>query len=348
LLVLYMLRRGHRAEAGRLLQSLAVLQREDGALPFTFKWPRPDTENVYVRTGAVAWVGYAAAEYLDADRGGPARDRIVRLAHGVANYLLARQIAQPGDPRDGLVLGGIGAFRLDVIDGEVREQYTAGEVAWAATEHNIDAYFFLRDFGKLTGEARFGQAAERIRSALLERGWMSAAGQFVQGFGETELDDAYALDCASWGALFLLAAGDGLRGETALANAEWRYASRDPSSKAHGHRPYAHARLVSNAALAEHLGPLAVRTWDEVNGIWAEGSAGVALANLRFGRSARALQILTDLDEIRAPNGGMPTFTVELPIDFDTLPSLAGTVWSELVRYELLRADGSETLWRRR
>jgi hypothetical protein len=48
---------------------------------------------------------------------------------------------------------------------------------------------------------------------------------------------------------------------------------------------------------------------------------------------------------LRAPDGGLPTFTAEVPVDFDRLPSLAGTVWIELVRYEIER--GAETLWRR-
>jgi hypothetical protein len=348
LLALYMLRRGQREQAASLLQALAALQREDGAIPFTFKWPQPEAANVYVRSGAVAWVGYAATEYLDSDRGGPARDAIVRLAHGVARYLLDRQVASEHDLRDGLVLGGEGSFQLEVIDGQIREHFTPGEVPWAATEHNVDAYFFLRDFGKLTGEARFTHAAERIASALLGRGVMSAAGQLAQGFAQSNLDQAYALDCASWGALLLLAASDTLRAETALANAEWRYAARDAVSGALGHRPYAHAKLIENAALATHFGSLRTRNWDDVEGIWPEGSAGVALANLRLGRPQRAREILRELEKVRKPNGGMPTFTAELPLDFDTLPSLAGTVWIELVRYELDRDARTETLWRRR
>jgi hypothetical protein len=345
LLALYRLRRGQREEAGRLLQALAVLQRDDGSIPFTFHWPKPEADNAYVRSGAVAWVGYAAVEYLDADRAGPAREEIIRLAHGVAKYLMDRQVASSGDARDGLVLGGIGAYELELVDGKARERYTPGEVAWASTEHNIDAYFFLRDFAKLTGEARFAQAAQRIAAALLARGFSAEAGQLVQGLAQTGADEGHALDCASWGALFLLAAGDTLRAETALGSAEWRYLSREPASGALGHKPYAHAAIIANPALATHFANAAVNNWDQVEGVWPEGSAGVALANLRLGRRERAQEILAQLEKLRAPDGGLPTFTAEVPVDFDRLPSLAGTVWIELVRYEIER--GVETLWRR-
>jgi hypothetical protein len=37
-----------------------------------------------------------------------------------------------------------------------------------------------------------------------------------------------------------------------------------------------------------------------------------------------------------------------VPFEFDTEPSLAGTLWVELVRYEVSREAGRELLWRRR
>ena len=246
---------------------------------------------------AVRWHGSATRPSSISTRivAGPAREVIIRLAHGVAKYLMDRQVASPGDPRDGLVLGGEGAYALELIDGEARERYTPGAVAWASTEHNIDAYFFLRDFAKLTGEARFAQAAQRIAAALSARGFSAEAGQLVQGLAQTGPDKGHALDCASWGALFLLAAGDSLRAETALGSAEWRYASREPASGALGHKPYAHAAIIANPALATQFATAGGTRWDQVEGVWPEGSAGVALASLRLGRRARAqaTEILT-------------------------------------------------------
>jgi len=345
LLALYLTRRGERERAASILRGLSELQRADGSLPFTFAWPQPDESAVYLRSGAIAWVGYAAVEYLNAERGGPERERVTELAHRAARYLLGLQ-THAADARAGLVLGGYGRYALEpAASGELRESYVAGAVDWAATEHNVDAYFFLRDLGALSGRAEYTQAATRIRDALIARGWMPAAGQLVRGFQATGADAAYALDCASWGALFLLAAGDKLRAETAFGAAEARYASMHGAAR--GHRPYAHAPLLENRALAQHLrARLPALEWDELQAVWPEGSAGVALAALRLGQVERARVILEGLEPLRDADGGMPTFTVEIPSEMDTAPSLAGTLWVELVRFELGRGAQNPTLWR--
>ena len=134
-----------------------------------------------------------------------------------------------------------------------------------------------------------------------------------------------------------------MRAETAFGAAEARYASTHGS--VHGHRPYAHAPLLENRALAQHL-HLPALEWDELEAVWPEGSAGVALAALRLGQAARASAILDSLEPLRAAGGGMPTFTVVIPSEMDTAPSLAGTLWIELVRYELTRSRDQPTLWR--
>lgn len=347
LLVLHFLRTQRRAEAARVLGALAALQREDGALPFSFAWPTPEPDAVYVRSGALAWVGYAASEYLNAESGGPERAEVLHLAHGVARYLLAHQVLDPSDARAGLVPGGEGSFRVEVERGRVREVYVPGPVQWTASEHNIDAFFFLRDFAELTGDARFGEAAQRIRAALIERAWSPAAGQLARGLDHSGADQAFALDCASWGALFLLAASDRVRAETAFGVADARYRATDARTSAAGHRPYAHAPLIENRALAALMGgALEHAAWDSVQGIWPEGSAGVALAALRLGQRERAEQILNGLEAVRAAHGGLPDFTFAVPFEFDTRASLAGTVWVELVRYELARPADQPTLWR--
>lgn len=347
LLVLHWLRIGERARAAQVLCALAELQYEDGSVPFSFPWPKPENAG-YVRSGATAWVGYAAVEYLDADRAGPSREVIARLAHRAAEYLLARQVNISGDHRDGLVLGGFGTYRYEPgADGGMAERWVPGPIPWASTEHNIDAFFFLRDFARLTGEERFARAADRIRTGLTARGWAAASGQFIRGFTAEALDGWHALDCASWGALLLQAAKDPLRAETALASADVRYASRAPEYGATGHRPYAHAPVFENRALAEHMRKrLPASEWNAIQAVWAEGSAGVALAALRLGRVERARAILDELEKLRAPNGALPTFTVEIPSELDTQPSLAGTLWVELVRFELARGAERPTLWR--
>jgi hypothetical protein len=348
LLALYLMRSGQRPLAGKILAGLATLQRSDGTLPFSFAWPAPDPHELYVRTGAVAWVGYAAVEYLDSEPGGAARAKVVGLAHRLAQYLLDRQVSRPGDTRDGLVLGGYGSYRVELQGGEVREVYAPGEVDWASTEHNIDSYFFLRDFARVTQAKRFEVGADRIRSALLSRGFMPDAGQFVQGFDASRRDVALALDCASWAGLFLLAAGDEALAAVAVRSADTHFASRERQSGVLGHRPYAHAKVVADPKVAARVrAQLPSNQWDAVAGVWPEGSAGVALAQLRLGNRRRAEQILEQLDRMRTKQGGLPTFSMAIPYVFDAEPSLAGTLWVELVRDEFKREDLREMLWRR-
>jgi hypothetical protein len=346
LVVLVLLRADKRERAARVLLGLAALQDADGGLPFSFSLPAPDRAARYERAGAIAWVGYAAVEYLDADAAGPSRDRIVELAHRAARWLLRHQLRAPGDPRDGLILGGAGTMRYDDDGDRVREVLVPGEVPWASVEHNVDSFFFLRGLGRLTGVEDYGAAATRLARALVSRAWDEPHGQFVEGLSPDGRDDTPALDCASWGSLFLAAAGDGARGATALRTADVRYASRDRESGARGHRPYAAGPLFPSAALSRRFARvLHASSWDRVDLVWPEGSAGVALAAWRAGDAARAHAIVRDLERLRADDGSLPTATLEVPFVLDRQPSIAGTAWVELLRFELARPVAQPTLW---
>jgi hypothetical protein len=344
LAALVFMRAGERARAARLLSGMEAVQREDGALPFSFTLPAPDPARFHVRSGTIAWVGYAAAEYLDAEAGGPERDRIASLAHRAAAYLLAHQRDAPEDPRDGLVTGGFGTVVYELDHGALRERFVPGEVPWASVEHNVDAWFFFTRFAKLTGNVVVRSAADRIARALAARAWDPAHGQMVRGFGDRGPDPELALDCASWGALFFHASGDAARARTSADTADRRYASFDPKTRARGHLPHVQGPLLEGRTLSDHLGDrLSVRDWEHLSAVWPEGSAGAALAAARAGRPDRARAILDGLEPLRARDGSLPTFTVEVPFAFDTQPSVAGTAWVELVRFELARGGAAPT-----
>jgi hypothetical protein len=346
LVALALLRAGDRDRAGRVVRGMASLQRPDGGLPFSFTLPAPDDSQPYERSGTVAWAGYAAVEYLDAAPGGDAREDALALAHRAAAYLMSREVARPGDPRDGLVLGGNGTFVYVAAADGVREAYEPGEVAWASVEHNVDTYFFLRALARITGTASYAESASRVARGLRQRAWSPDEGQLAQGFGEQGPDPTGALDCASWGSVFLAADGETARADTAAAVADERYASRDRRSGAHGHRPYAKGPVFDEGALMQqYASQLPAPTWDRLEVVWPEGSAGVAFAALRQGRVERAREILDALEPLRAPDGSLPTATIEVPYILDTRPSIAGTAWVELVRFELSRPKGRPTLW---
>jgi hypothetical protein len=349
LVALVLMRAGDRERAARVLLGLAALQDPGGGLPFSFTLPAPDAGARYERAGAIAWVGYAAAEYLDADPGGPAREEALTLAHHAATYLLRHQVTAPGDPREGLILGGAGDIRYDVVGDEVREVLEPGEVDWASVEHNVDSYFFLRALARVSGVRAYAEVAAKVAQGLLAHAWSEPRGQFVEGVapdGPGGPDEPPALDCASWGSVFLSAAAERDRAEIAFRTADARYAARDPKSGARGHRPYAWGPLFSSAQLARHFArSLRATSWEKTDLVWPEGSAGVALAAWRSGHTDRARAIVDALEALRSADGSLPTATLAVPFLFDREPSLAGTAWVELVRFELERPPGQPTLW---
>jgi hypothetical protein len=346
LVVLALLRSGDRPLAARVLRGLAALQGDDGAIPFSFTLTDPDPGPGYVRSGAVAWVGYAAAEYLDAERGGPSRDVALALAHRAAKYLLARAVSAHGDPRAGLVRGGSGTLRYELDGDRIREILEPGEIEWTSVEHNVDAYFFLRALARVTDMKAYGDAADRIAGALVARAWRSDAGQFAAGVAADGVDATLPLDCASWGSVLLGAAGETERADTAYAVADARYATRDPRVGASGHKPYASGALIADDQLMRHFeASLPAATWDRFDGVWPEGSAGVALAAWRTGHAERAREILDALEPLRTGDGALPASTTPVPYLFAPGPSVAATAWVALVRFELDRPLGRRTLW---
>ncbi len=345
LVVLALLRSGDRSRAARILEGLATLQGKDGAIPFSVTLEEPASGRGYVRSGAIAWIGYAAAEYLDAESGGPSRDVAFDLAHRAAGYLLAHQVSTPGDPREGLVRGGAGTLRYHVDGGRIREALEPGEIDWASVEHNIDAYFFLRALARVSAVRAYSDAAARIAKALVSRAWSSVDGQFSAGIGADGVDDTLALDCASWGSVLLGAIGDAAQADTAFDVSDGRYAAQDPAG-VRGHRPYAGGPLIADEELLRHFqASMTSTTWDRFDGVWVEGSAGVALAALRAGRPDRARAILDALEPLRTEDGAMPTCTKPVPFLFAQGSGVAATAWVALVRFELGRPPHAPALW---
>lgn len=324
---------GQRREAGRVLAAIANLQAEDGSAPFSFLLT-PDPRDPYVRTGALAWAGYAAVRYLDAERDGDHRELITKFAHEAAKYVIERQVNKPGDNRDGMVRGGYGVYRYQIKGKNVEQVFSAETIGWVSIEHNIDAYFFLHALGRMTSRASYSEAAARIAKSLTAL-WLTDLGQLPRGVSEQGVDPTLALDCASWGALFWAAIGDRAKTETSFAVADARYRSRD--GKALGHKPYAHTRIYENIAVGEVMKAKigGAIQWDELSAVWPEGSAGVAMAALRNGDRERARQIVNDLESLRDGTRALPTLSRDIPLEFDTLPSIAGTLWVDLVQQEL-------------
>ena len=303
----------------------------------------------------MAWVGYAFTFYLkhsppcNGDRG-CARERAFFLATAVrlAKYLLSLRVDDKTDQRDGLLRLGYGTITLaySAKANDVIELYTDEPAKGISTENNISAWFFLRQLAEVTGEAGWTQAADRIKHGLLQHVWSDALGQFNEGFASNgSLDSNKALDCASWGALFLLATGETEKARKALDSTEKYYATRD--GDAIGYRPYSDSLVFENPEVGRFFFPDdAHKQWRALALVWSEGTLGVALARLRSGQAERARQLVMGLSPLKLASGSLRCATLELPFQMADVPCVAASAWFVLVAAALSHNPLAEEMWK--
>ncbi|HXU83220.1 MAG TPA: hypothetical protein VN914_17620 [Polyangia bacterium] len=345
------------ASAARVLGALGRAQRPDGSFWFSYNvensWPdEGDHDMAIVRSGAIAWAGYAFAFYLERQPDGadPRRQRereaLLEKAKKSAEYLLSLRVTDPQHLARGLIRGGRATVTV-VTDaaGKVDERYEDKPIAWVSTEHNIGTFFFLSALGRVTGDARYTGAAAEIRQRLVPALWQEDLGQFAQGvLADGHVDRALALDCASWGALYLIATGDRTRAVKALATADRVYRSLD--GKIAGHRPYHDRPIYLDPRVSAVLLPGKPNIqWQQLPFVWSEGSLGVALAQARLGNTARARQITGEMLKLRQGDG-IRLGSRALPYEMEDAASVAGTAWHALVE-AALRDPRAAGVWSR-
>jgi hypothetical protein len=211
---------GETEKARRLLAHMSGYQNADGSFGFSFNSVGCDSTNkdsfydsTYIRSGTVSWIAYAFVMYYRATNDPQFLDEAERAA----DYLLSeQQLKDPVDPRDGLIRGGFGTYT------RVTSDFLSEPIEWVSTEHNIDAFFLMRDLAAATGKAKYASAAEEIRQGLMEELWDKDKGRFDRGLKEDEKtklwvrDDVDTLDAASWGAMFLIAIGEKEKAQRSL------------------------------------------------------------------------------------------------------------------------------------
>jgi hypothetical protein len=201
----------------------------EGSLSFSYDVYNGQVDQAYIRTGAMAWVCYAYAMYME---------RTADFARGAAGlekmlqFLFSLQ-STAADLRQNLIMIGWGRYQ------DPGYQYVPGQITAVSTEHNIDCYFAfdkaarvlptaaqnLYDRGLIT-ESQFNSLratattaaskAAQVRDAILNQLWIPPSGgvkgHFAQGASESGLDTALALDAAgSWAAMFSLEVGETAR-----------------------------------------------------------------------------------------------------------------------------------------
>ncbi len=316
-------------------------------------WFSVNTHNAYpsqdndgqarIRTGANCWAGYAITYVLQAARAEhpmvlqrKRARRYLAFAERMAKAVMARQINDVHDMRHNLVTGGWGTYKYKGGSGRPVEVFVPGELSWCSTEHNIAAYFFLRELAALTGNDDYRHTAEQIRDALLFY-FNEQTGQFARGVGTDGPDHYLALDVASWGSLFLLAIGEEDKARRAL-EATLRY--ENESSGVYGYRPAAGTRVYESMAQQLWYFPNEPnRSWDETPLVWSEGSLGVAMACLRLDEVDRGKRILQAmLGPTMNIEGGIRYADRVIEGEFEDSPSSASTAWAVMSLHQLQRA----------
>ncbi|HEY2493380.1 MAG TPA: hypothetical protein VGI33_10765 [Paenibacillus sp.] len=289
---------GDKTRASTILETLTNLQNEDGSLYFSYNTFSNEVDDKK-RSGAIAWVGYAATQYEKTFADTKYRAFAVRIA----DYLLTLQ-----DAGTGSIKGG-------------------PDVNWFSTEHNIDSYFFLRDLGELTGDSKYVNAANFVKNALLQSHWNAVEQRFNQGIN----DVSASLDANSWGSIFLEAIG---RHDLAVsATAYLNNFKVNNVSMALSTDPNTYNNSYQTSKLVSGYKPYLADNGEYVNApsiVWTEGTWGVINLFLRQGTNAQSLiQSMYDLQDADPAEGLVYTNTgyAQYPYEFHVWPSIAATAW---------------------
>lgn len=292
--------------SGAVLDALSALQRQDGALESSYDLRSGEGAGP-LRSGTQAWVGLAALEW----RGKTCSGRHDPLIAGVARWLLAHRMAGTG-----LVIGG-------------------PDVAWASTEHNLEARgFFAGLVAALTGKKTDGRTCSPGLDRLDTDALLSDAKGAVKKLDHaiaTELfagdhlrqglnDDARPIDVQALGILWLLG-----RGRDDDARAVARYA--DESLWVTGRTvawPGAEGQTFSGyKPFADAWGP---------DVLWMEGTLMMRLAKKRLGLGVAALD--AQIDRWAALSAPLPPLQVDRAAgaDYHVWPAAAPAAWLALSR----------------
>ena len=353
--------------ASQIIESLYRNIDDKGLLWFTYNthnnWPdETDSSWAISRNGASAWAGYAILFYIQAKLqkenrkadiknilDNPELKDYLELCRNIADYILTWQIQDKGDNRHGLIIGGLN--RLELVYDEnkktVYEKFIEGATPWVSVEHNIDAYFFLRDLGKISAEKKYSTSAYLLKEALLKKAWDDEQLQFARGVREKGQDRARALDCASWGSLFAQAVGDKDKAVKAYKTSEKYKIMQDKEKNIYGYKPYLSGLVYEEQSdVNTYYFPESPQiTWKDFDLIWPEGSLGVALSALKFGDLEKTQNILEAMKHFQAPSGGIMYANHDVPFQFSTSPSVAGTAWFIIVSQSLENEDMKNLFW---
>lgn len=305
---------GREAAARRILDVLARIQRPDGGFASSYA-PDGSSPDSLLRSGAIAWVGLAAAEY----RGAFCTTRYDALLGGVARWLLERRVSASASPARGLLVGG-------------------PDVNWVSTEHNLEARaFFAHVDDASAGRGPCPTPVDGLSASL--RTQVSAAvdgldagidrALFIPGppgsafFGQGLDDRARPVDAQAMGIQWLLGRGRAADAAAVAATADAtlrvegrRIEGRDGAGAFTGYRPF-----------ADSWGP---------DVLWMEGTLQMRMAKAALGQDVATLDDSADRWTALTPAGLLlhadRTVVGNPAGDYHVWPAAAPAAWLALSR----------------
>jgi hypothetical protein len=305
---------GREPAARRILDTLAGVQRADGGFASSYAADGSNPDSL-LRSGAVAWVGLAAASY----RAAFCTTRYDGLIVGVTRWLLERRVSAPASPAYGLLVGG-------------------PDVNWVSTEHNLEARAFfarLDDVGQRRGpcptpiDGLTAGLRSQVTGAVsgldegIDRALFVSGGPGSAFFGQGLDDRARPVDAQAMGIQWLI--GQGRLGDAAavaatadatLLVADRRIDGRTGAGAFIGYKPF-----------AEAWGP---------DVLWMEGTLQMRMAKAALGEDVSALD--DSADRWAALTGGAMLLHADREVvgnpagDYHVWPAAAPAAWLELSR----------------
>lgn len=170
-------------------------------------------------------------------------------------------------------------------------------------------------------------------------------GQLNRGQRKDGADTAKALDCASWGAVFLQAVGEDSKALTSLDSTKNYFVA---SKKHQGYKPYFDELLYEDPEINSLFYPDAPeKNWKDLPMIWTEGSLGVAMAYLKLDKIEQAVEVIEAMVALQDKEGGLPYATEDLRYQFSDNSSVAGTAWLVMVIAALEDENNLNLFWQR-
>ena len=206
-------------------------------------------------------------------------------------------------------------------------------------------YFLLRDMAVLTGNKKYSSSADILKQSMVKKSWNEKSGQLNRGQRKDGADTAKALDCASWGAVFLQAAGEDSKALLSLDSTKNYFVT---SKKHQGYKPYFDELLYEDPEINSLFYPDAPeKNWRDLPMIWTEGSLGVAMAYLKLDKIEQAVEVVEAMVALQDTEGGLPYATEDLRYQFSDNSSVAGTAWLVMVIAALEDENNLNLFWQR-